>query len=123
MSRHRFTRETRLLDAGSFQRVFEKSQRSRDTLFTVLSRANGKKGGRLGLAISKKNCRSAVQRNRLKRVVRESFRLHQQVLGGLDVVVMSRAGASGASNRTLFDSLAGHWQRCRTGNAKPTGAG
>ena len=123
ISSRRFTREIRLLDAGSFERVFEKSNRSRDTLFTVLSRANGKKAGRLGLAISKKNCRLAVQRNRLKRVVRESFRLHQEALGGLDVVVMSRPAANHASNRTLFDSLAGHWQKCRTGNARQTGAG
>ncbi|MCZ6808904.1 MAG: ribonuclease P protein component [Proteobacteria bacterium] len=122
MSSRRFTRETRLLDAGSFQRVFEKSNRSRDTLFTVLSRANGRKAGRLGLAISKKNCRLAVQRNRLKRVVRESFRQHKEALGGLDVVVMSRSTASRASNRMLFDSLAGHWQKCRTGNTRPAGA-
>jgi len=88
-----------------------------------LSRANGKKAGRLGLAISKKSCRLAVQRNRLKRVVRESFRLHKEALSGLDVVVMSRPTASRASNRTLFDSLARHWQKCRAGDAEPTGAG
>ena len=82
-------------------------------MFTVLSRENRKKGARLGLAISKKNCRLAVQRNRLKRVVRESFRSHKDDLGGLDVVVMCQAAASRASNKKLFDSLAAHWQRSR----------
>ncbi len=103
-----------MLDADSFQRVFKKANRSRDTLFTVLSRENRRNGARLGLAISKKNCRLAVQRNRLKRIVRESFRLHKETLAGLDVVVMCQAGASRESNKKLFDSLAVHWQKSGT---------
>jgi len=82
-------------------------------LFTVLSRENRNKGARLGLAISKKNCRLAVQRNRLKRVVRESFRSHKETLTGLDFVVMCEAAASRADNKLLFASLAGHWRVSR----------
>jgi ribonuclease P protein component len=82
-------------------------------LFTVLSRQSRRKDARLGLAISKKNCRLAVQRNRLKRIARESFRVHKEELSGLDVVVMCQATASRASNKKLFDSLAEHWGRCR----------
>ena len=103
-----------MLDSDSYQRVFKKAKRSRDELFTVLSRENRNKGARLGLAISKKNCRLAVQRNRLKRVVRESFRLHKETLTGLDFVVMCEAGASRADNKDLFASLAGHWRVSRT---------
>jgi ribonuclease P protein component len=80
-------------------------------LFTVLSRERRGEGARLGLAISKKNCRLAVQRNRLKRIVRESFRAHKEMLGGLDIVVMCQTAASQARNKELFDSLAEHWQR------------
>ena len=80
-------------------------------MFTVLSRENRKKSARLGLAISKKNCRLAVQRNRLKRIVRESFRSHRETLGGVDFVVTCQTAASRASNKKLFDSLAEHWQR------------
>ena len=100
-----------MLDADSYQRVFKKAHRSRDKLFTVLSRENRGKSARLGLAISKKNCRLAVHRNRLKRVVRESFRSHKDTLGELDFVVMCQADASRASNKELFDGLAEHWQR------------
>ena len=67
---------------------------------------------RLGLAISKKHCRQATGRNRIKRVVRESFRQHQAELAGLDVVVINQPTASSAANRQLFDSMAAHWQRC-----------
>jgi ribonuclease P protein component len=83
-------------------------------MFTVLYKKNGKQEARLGLAISKKHCRSAVGRNRLKRLVRESFRTHGADLEGLDVVVMNQAAATRASNKALFDSLHEHWQRCRS---------
>ncbi|MCK5325683.1 MAG: ribonuclease P protein component, partial [Woeseiaceae bacterium] len=112
--------------------VFEKASRSRDKWFTVLYRANDSggaggsggasdscpnKGGgsaRLGLAISKKYCRKATTRNAIKRIVRESFRQHQAELEGLDVVVLNRPAAAGATSRQLFDSLAGHWRRCES---------
>lgn len=87
-------------------------------MFTVLSRENRKKDARLGLAISKKNCRLAVQRNRLKRIVRESFRSHKDRLSGLDVVVMCQAAAPRASNKKLFDSLAAHWQKSATAGSE-----
>lgn len=102
-----------MLDAASFGRVFKKARRSSDTLFTVLYRNNGRKRGRLGLAISKKNCRLAVERNRLKRVARESFRQHQQELTGLDIVVLNRRDSHKADNKALFESLAEHWQHCQ----------
>ena len=97
--------------------MFKKATRSRDKWFTVLCRDN--KGGeaRLGLAISKKNCRAATNRNRIKRIVRESFRHHQTALAGFDVVVINQPAAAGGNNRQLFDSLAGHWQQCTQARA------
>jgi ribonuclease P protein component len=106
-----------MLDAAAYGRVFKKAARSRDKWFTVLCRAN--EGGaarpgvaRLGLAISKKNCRAASGRNRIKRIIRESFRLNQTELAGLDVVVVNQPTARNGTNRQLFDSLHGHWQQC-----------
>ena len=100
--------------------MFGKAQRSRDNCFTVLCRDNDKGIARLGLAISKKNCRAATGRNRLKRLTRESFRCNQELLKGLDVVVINQPGARNSSNRQIFDSLHGHWQRCA--NARDQGA-
>ena len=93
-------------------------------MFTVLYKNNDEQEARLGLAISKKNCRSAVARNRLKRLVRESFRIHRADLQGLDVVVMNQPAAARASNKALFDSLQQHWQSCRSaGPGDKGGAG
>jgi len=89
-------------------------------MFTVLYRPNGTRTARLGLAIGKKNCRTSTGRNRLKRVIRESFRRRKEQLNGIDIVVINQAAAANSSNKTLFESLEKHWNRCRppqAGNA------
>ena len=58
----------------------------------MLARPSGLKEARLGLIVAKKNVRLAVKRNRIKRVVRDSFRLNQQTLGTLDVIFLARRG-------------------------------
>jgi ribonuclease P protein component len=78
-------------------------------MFTVLYRPNGSNEPRLGLAIGKKNCRLSTSRNRLKRIVRESFRQRREDIGGVDIVVLNQPAASSASNKALFDSLCAHW--------------
>ena len=115
-SGNRFGKDSRLLDAAAFGRVFEKATRSRDEFFTVLCRRNEMGLARLGLAISKRNCRRATARNRVKRVVRESFRGQQESLKDLDVVVINQPAAATATNRQLFASLDGHWRRCQKAN-------
>lgn len=92
--------------------MFKKATRSRDKLFTVLARENNSETARLGLAISKKHCRKATARNRIKRVIRESFRQQQQALVGFDVVVINQPAAAMAKNDTMTESLQRHWRRC-----------
>lgn len=102
-----------MLDGDSYGRVFRKAERSKDQLFTVLFRSNGSREARLGLAISKKNTRLAAGRNRLKRLVRESFRQHKDKLAGLDIVVLNQRATHSADNLTLFASLQKHWTACQ----------
>ncbi len=60
---------------------------------------------RLGIIASKKKIRLAVLRNKLKRQVRESFRLHRYLLGAYDIVVVTRSFAKEASNYELRQCL------------------
>lgn len=76
---------------------------------TLRSRRNGGDVPRLGLIISKKSIKRAVDRNRIKRTIRESFRLCQSRLNGLDVVIMSRAGLGELSGPELRAVLDKHW--------------
>lgn len=79
----------------------------------MLVRPNSGAGARLGLAIAKRSCPGATDRNRLKRVVRESFRAHRHLLPPVDVVVLSNAKTRYAANRELFQGLEGSWRKIR----------
>jgi ribonuclease P protein component len=94
-----------------YRRVFNDGVKSIDDIFLVLARPNGLPHARLGLAVSKKNSRRAVDRNRIKRVIRESFRIHQHRLSGLDLVVVTRRGIGRTDNSGCFESLRRHWLR------------
>jgi ribonuclease P protein component len=107
----RFPRSVRLLTPADFSRVFKQPTRSSDDCFTVFARVNSQNKPRLGLAIAKKNVRRAVDRNLIKRIVRENFRQNQQTLTGIDVVVMARRGIPLSDTKRLGDSLFKHWQR------------
>jgi len=72
------------------------------------------------MAISKKHCRKATSRNRIKRVIRESFRHHKPELEGLDIVVINQPAAAMAKGRAMSESLDKHWQHCSTTKQKHT---
>ena len=114
-----FGKQQRLLNGADFKRVFSRAERSSDRYFTVLMRTNSTAAARLGLAIAKKQVRRAVDRNRIKRIVRESFRHHQQELGSVDCVVMARRDTAAATNAELHASLQQHWKRLTRRQAKP----
>ena len=75
----------------------------------VLACANLCDYPRLGLAISKKKLAKAVARNRIKRIIRESFRQHLSLLAGLDIVVLSHSCVIDTPNKVLFERLNQHW--------------
>lgn len=72
-------------------------------------RLNNQDGPRLGLAVSIKVAGNAVVRNRIRRAVRESFRLHQHELPAVDLVVSARSRARGAASGELRASLQALW--------------
>jgi ribonuclease P protein component len=104
-----FTRARRLTAGYEFSQVFSGADRSADRFFTVLARLNGLSRARLGLAISRRVARRAVDRNRLRRIARESFR--QLDLAPLDFVVLARQDAAAADNAELRASLDRHFTR------------
>ena len=120
-----FPRSARLLVAADYNHVFACAARSGDACLTVLARENGGRPARLGLAIARRRVRRAVDRNRIKRLARESFRHHRQELLGLDLVVMARDGVARRSNAELVASLLCHWNtlssRCRRSSASSSG--
>jgi len=110
----KFSRQSRLLKPAEFRLVFKNPIRSDDNYFRVLARENDKDIHRLGMAVSKKVCARAVDRNHIKRVTRECFRNRVGSQSGndtLDFVVLPKHTAVGESNAILDNSLINHWQR------------
>lgn len=90
----KFGRERRLTERPDFLRCYETGRRFFSSGFVLFAakRGDGGRLWRLGLAVTKKTG-SAVWRNRVRRLVRECFRLEQeQVPGGYDYVVVPKRG-------------------------------
>lgn len=107
-----FGKTLRLLQSSDYQSVFDQSRlkvSSPEILFLALPSQNNHP--RLGLVIAKKNVRLAVQRNRIKRIVRETFRLQQNQLSGLDVIVLARRGLDKMDNHQLHDICNQLWSQ------------
>jgi len=104
-----FPRDARLLDAASYGSVFKHNKRLTNQHWIVLGHRAKQSPGRLGLAIAKKRAKRAVDRNRLKRIARESFRQQRDRLQGFDVVVMNKDKAASASSLELRRSLDTIW--------------
>lgn len=66
------------------------------------------------MAVGARAAGNAVSRNRLRRLIRESFRMNRQTLTAIDVFVTAKPPARAAGNRDLFASLDGLWQRIRS---------
>jgi ribonuclease P protein component len=96
--------------------VFAEPLRSSDRFFTVLARPSGRPVARLGLTVSRRTAKRAVDRNRIKRLARESFRQHP-TLAHWDFVVLARPGSGGAERAALRASLDRHFAQLSTAAA------
>lgn len=109
MEDQRFPKSCRLLDSLAFERVFEQPDfRVSNKFLLILGRQSQLGEARLGVIVAKKNIARATQRNRIKRHIREAFRLKKSSLAPLDLVVMARKGLDHVENekcRTCIDEL------------------
>ncbi|MCK4709429.1 MAG: ribonuclease P protein component [Gammaproteobacteria bacterium] len=106
-----FPKCAKLLKPAEFKRVFNAANRVSDRHLTIFYAANDLNQARLGLAISKKVSKLAVDRNRIKRLARETFRLKQQQLPFSDFVVLARASAVKTDNKVLISSFNKLWNK------------
>lgn len=101
---------------SDFTPVFKKPVVASTNAFTFLAMPNHREQPRLGLTIAKKRVKKAVARNRIKRLIRESFRLHQHQITNIDIIVMAKNGTDQLSNEELLKQLGKLWkkinQRC-----------
>ena len=111
-----FTKCAKLLKPAEFKRVFNAAKRAGDRHLTIFYAANDHNQPRLGLAISKKVSKLAVDRNRIKRLARETFRLKQSQLQFSDFVVLARPSAVKTDNKVLIASFNKLWNKLSQNN-------
>jgi ribonuclease P protein component len=100
-----FPKAVRLISPKDFQHVFSNAKKFANRHWTFIVRPNNLPYPRLGLAIAKKQLAKAVWRNRVKRLARETFRLHKSRVAGYDIVVLTRHGVQNVDNQTLRNSF------------------
>ena len=101
---------SRLLRAGEFRAVFSNARfKVSCRHFLVLGIPNEAATARLGLVVSRKNVPAAIQRNRVKRLIREGFRKRRAELCGVDLVVLARKDAHKLANVSINQKLNGLW--------------
>lgn len=107
-----FPRCSRLLNAGDYRTVFNGAKiKVSDRNLLILATPNQLPHPRVGLVIAKKNIRLAVQRNRVKRIIRQSFRLRSPALPHLDIVVLARKGLGDLDNPAMHKLIEQSWRR------------
>lgn len=112
MASQAFPKAHRLLTSDDFQSVFADAPfRASHKYFLILARPNQHDAARLGLIIAKKHIRLATERNRMKRLIRETFRRQPPNLTGIDVIVLARKGMNDLGNQELIDQLDKQWLR------------
>jgi ribonuclease P protein component len=83
----------RITDAKDYAHVFKKGFHTQSRFWKIIASDSGKSFSRLGLAISKKQYKRAVDRNLFKRLARETFRNNQNDLESVDFVIMVKKSA------------------------------
>lgn len=107
-----FAKTLRLLNAAQYSKVFnENLVRAAHPHFLILARPNELEHPRLGLVIAKKHVRNATDRNQIKRITRETFRLLQHELPPLDAVVLARPGVADLDKAALAKQLNKLWRK------------
>jgi ribonuclease P protein component len=101
----------RLRRKRDFDAAYARGRRIGDGFFAVIATQNESGAPRLGLAVAVRTAGGAVGRNRLRRIIRESFRVHQRELPAFDLVVSARPQARAASSPALRASLAALWKK------------
>lgn len=118
-----FPRSSRLLTTAEFQAVFAApDRRISRRYYLLLVKTNRELGPRLGLVVARKTIRLATRRNRIKRVARETFRLHARQLDSVDVLFLPRSGMDelppGRQTRLLQEAW-GHLNKALIGDSEP----
>ena len=111
--RLKFPAARRVRRKWEFDQLYAHGKRLGNNHFGITVHPNELGLARLGLAVASKPFGGSVPRNRIRRLIRESFRLRQHELPDVDLVVSARPRAKEASPAQLRASLDGLWDKVK----------
>ncbi|REH40113.1 ribonuclease P protein component [Paraperlucidibaca baekdonensis] len=107
MTTQRFTKDQRLLTPADFKRVMDGAEfKAHHSNFLLLAKSSVFPSDRIGFIIAKKKIKLAVDRNRVKRCVRDTFRRQPAVTQALDIVFLAKPALGLLSSHDLHSELA-----------------
>ena len=106
-----FQKSKRLLNSAQYKTVLRKGKKLFSPLFILFILPNNQKKSRIGITVSKKVSKRAIDRNRIKRQVRETFRINQHAGPGFDAVLIANAAAGKKDNKVIRQALEQVWQK------------
>ncbi|HSW93708.1 MAG TPA: ribonuclease P protein component [Gammaproteobacteria bacterium] len=109
-----FPRSHRLVSKAEFKAVFDEPLKVNQRYLMILCKTNQKKHARIGIIVGKRVAKSAVSRNRIRRIVRDSFRFNQDRLTGWDIVVIARQQCDTLSKTNIRKGLDHLWEKLMT---------
>ena len=110
MAQYRFQPSLRLQKKSEFTHVFDQvDKKFHINGLLILIKKNDQTHLRLGLVIAKKNLKFASDRNTVKRQIRESVRINQSLLAGLDIIVLAKRDIKQVDRKSLWQALNQFW--------------
>jgi ribonuclease P protein component len=109
----KYSKDHRLLNAEDFRYVFENPRKIRGQAmdFYIRQNKNDEAVSRLGITVPKRCIKLAVMRNRIKRHLRETFRLNHVPLDGWDLIVMIKPGMTTVPSTDYGKVIETYWAR------------
>jgi len=104
----------RITKARDYAHIFQQGIHFQGKFWKLIASPSGQANPRLGLAISKKICKRAVDRSLFKRLARETFRQHRDDFDLLDFVVMIKK-IPNTNNQELVSDLLSLLQNAKQG--------
>lgn len=108
-----YPRKNRLVTKAEFKAVFDNAQKVSQKYLLVLYKPNQNLHSRLGLVVGKRFANKAVSRNRIKRVIRESFRFNFENLKGIDIIVIARHQCDTLTKHKLREGIDKLWEKLK----------
>lgn len=109
----RFLSEFRLHKTDEFSSVFAFRRSIKGRYFILSYLPNAHPYARLGVVVAKKLAKRAVERNRVKRQVREFYRLNRETIPSVDIILRLNARIDEVPNETLREDLQNICRRLR----------